>query len=330
MTNRAERRLRTRKSPAARAVVEQLQAAGRDVRDAQRNVDRLAARLPKWPLLQGAGHSAGAALEGKYAFINALDTAFVSSEPDSIIRTVVHDSLMAAEPYLIAAGTHRLIEDAARQLPNEMVLSATDMPADAGIMLFERNALDGRCEMLSWTRIHIGEDDSDGVLFIDYTDRRDGSAMPFGASYWGAGWPLDAFDEVDPHDNGKRAWATNEYITDVRRFFMAFCYFVQQRVLASSSERADRAARKRLATSGYEADSAVQIVKLRAAEQHVHEVSEGRDVEWQSRWIVRGHWRQQPYGEGRSLVHPVWIAPYVKGPDGLPVKVRTRLFEVAR
>jgi hypothetical protein len=33
------------------------------------------------------------------------------------------------------------------------------------------------------------------------------------------------------------------------------------------------------------------------------------------RWVVDGHWRNQPYGPGRVSRRKIWIAPYVKGPD---------------
>ncbi|HEY6872287.1 MAG TPA: hypothetical protein VI298_06105 [Geobacteraceae bacterium] len=33
------------------------------------------------------------------------------------------------------------------------------------------------------------------------------------------------------------------------------------------------------------------------------------------RFVVRGHWRNQPYGPGNSLRRPVWIKPYYKGPE---------------
>lgn len=34
-----------------------------------------------------------------------------------------------------------------------------------------------------------------------------------------------------------------------------------------------------------------------------------------ARFIVRGHWRNQPYGPDNSLRRPVWIKPYYKGPE---------------
>lgn len=45
-------------------------------------------------------------------------------------------------------------------------------------------------------------------------------------------------------------------------------------------------------------------------------------VEWQRRWMVRGHWRLQPYGPQKSLRKPIWIDPYVKGPEDKPLDVR--------
>lgn len=42
------------------------------------------------------------------------------------------------------------------------------------------------------------------------------------------------------------------------------------------------------------------------------------DREYHHQWIVRGHWRQQWY-PSREVHRPVWIAPHLKGPEGLPL-----------
>lgn len=42
-------------------------------------------------------------------------------------------------------------------------------------------------------------------------------------------------------------------------------------------------------------------------------------VEWHHQWIVRGHWRNQAFGEGRKQRRPTWISPYVKGPEDAPM-----------
>ena len=39
------------------------------------------------------------------------------------------------------------------------------------------------------------------------------------------------------------------------------------------------------------------------------------------RFIVSGHWRDQPYGPGRSQRRRQWIAPYIKGPKDKPLRL---------
>lgn len=41
-----------------------------------------------------------------------------------------------------------------------------------------------------------------------------------------------------------------------------------------------------------------------------------------NRHVVRGHWKWQPYGEGRALRRHTWIAPYIQGPEGAPILSR--------
>lgn len=41
--------------------------------------------------------------------------------------------------------------------------------------------------------------------------------------------------------------------------------------------------------------------------------------EYTHRWIVRGFWRDQPYGENHALRRRQWIPPYVKGPADKPL-----------
>lgn len=41
--------------------------------------------------------------------------------------------------------------------------------------------------------------------------------------------------------------------------------------------------------------------------------------EYSHRFIVRGFWRQQPYGKGGALRRRQWIPPYVKGPADKPL-----------
>lgn len=44
------------------------------------------------------------------------------------------------------------------------------------------------------------------------------------------------------------------------------------------------------------------------------------------RWIVRGFYRQQPYGPDRSLRRRQWIPPHVAGPSDKPLRVKSTVY----
>jgi hypothetical protein len=55
-----------------------------------------------------------------------------------------------------------------------------------------------------------------------------------------------------------------------------------------------------------------------------------RQVNWSKRWIVRGFWRNQPYGTGRELRRLTWIDPFIKGPADRPLDIRPEVFRLGR
>lgn len=70
----------------------------------------------------------------------------------------------------------------------------------------------------------------------------------------------------------------------------------------------------------------VTVVQLRRREGRR---SEGEThVEWMHRWMVRGHWRWQPYGDG--TVRRIYIAPFVKGPEDRPFKQSRKIYDLSR
>lgn len=70
----------------------------------------------------------------------------------------------------------------------------------------------------------------------------------------------------------------------------------------------------------------VVVVDLRrSVAQGMADVAEAEHT-YQHRWIVRGHWRNQPHGPGRAERRRVYIAPYVKGPDGAPLLQHEKVY----
>lgn len=67
----------------------------------------------------------------------------------------------------------------------------------------------------------------------------------------------------------------------------------------------------------------VKIVHLREVEQSRDDVVNPRTSKpYSHRFIVRGFYRNQPYGEGRKLRRRQWIPPYVKGGADKPLVLK--------
>lgn len=95
---------------------------------------------------------------------------------------------------------------------------------------------------------------------------------------------------------------------------------MQQPILVDRQrERADKPTARAYARDGLPAPE-VTVVDLRR--QYVpqdRDPDAGSGRHFKHRWIVSGHWRNQPYGPGQSLRRQTWIPSHVKGPEGAPL-----------
>lgn len=110
--------------------------------------------------------------------------------------------------------------------------------------------------------------------------------------------------------------------------FASMLAFIQQRILVPSRQRPERSTRRRLERENREI-SEVNVIHLRHLIHKLHKEGEDEPVDWTCQWIVRGHWRDQWY----PSIHrnqPIWIAPYLKGPEDKPLRDPRRLFSVVR
>lgn len=125
-------------------------------------------------------------------------------------------------------------------------------------------------------------------------------------------------DGADPGDwlltsdgNDTHGWA--------QLVFAAFRLATQGGLVEEHVERPPRPERRRTQRAGLP-ERDVRIVRLRRtsrSEDGVGGSSSNRT--YHHRWVVRGHWRNQPWGQGRQLRRPMWILPHVKGPEGAPL-----------
>lgn len=117
-------------------------------------------------------------------------------------------------------------------------------------------------------------------------------------------------------------------------FITAAILFMSQEILVRSEEHAPRHVARRLSREQRNDAGAESISVLVLRRQHSRsgeKADAGSPVDWAWRWAVRGHWRQQPVGEGRKQRRTVWVHPHVKGPDDRPFKPPPgQIFDVRR
>lgn len=71
----------------------------------------------------------------------------------------------------------------------------------------------------------------------------------------------------------------------------------------------DRHTRKRMIRKSIQPRVSVIALRRKAGQSHEH--PDGQLIQWHGKWLVRGHWRNQPYKDGS--IRPIWINTFVKG-----------------
>jgi hypothetical protein len=75
------------------------------------------------------------------------------------------------------------------------------------------------------------------------------------------------------------------------------------------------------------------IVKVTHLRRYAETTTAGAglvDVDWAYRWEVRGHFRNQRVGPGRSLIKKVWVPKHIKGPADKPLVIRDTVTSLDR
>jgi hypothetical protein len=95
-----------------------------------------------------------------------------------------------------------------------------------------------------------------------------------------------------------------------------------EQIVESHEAPLPRAARRRALRSLKH--GTVNVITLRRAKHQYDSDHVPIMRNWTCRWIVQGHWRH--YRDG----HKTWIHPYIKGPDGMPIKDTKQLWRLSR
>jgi hypothetical protein len=128
-------------------------------------------------------------------------------------------------------------------------------------------------------------------------------------------------------DGMKFGWAENP--THWIRFIAALAGWMHSVAQVDDVEARDRGVRRRMKKEKMP-PSKVTFVKLREIEHHETGPMDASGREYSHRWVVSGHWRNQPCGPKRSRRRPVYVAPYIKGPADKPLVYKERIWSVDR
>lgn len=142
--------------------------------------------------------------------------------------------------------------------------------------------------------------------------------------------PPQSVDDVAPRLRVFPALYSGDGISSIYASYMAAASFLRQEIVALQPERMSRPLRREYQKVNMPEPVIRTVLLRRRAVNHRKTDTESDAVEWNYRWLVRGHWRQQWYpsaGERR----PIYIAPHVKGPENKELKAPdTIIFSVAR
>jgi hypothetical protein len=228
------------------------------------------------------------------------------------MRGQVADSLDRARLYWIDGSFTELAEHAASQMP--AVTASRDLaPCDDGLLVWTRSATARRIMAVSWaTRddvIHV-------VVYRAIGTGLDDQPMQHLRDEVGWLAPMRTFqlrhDQLvdDAHDHGST-------------ILLATWLLIAQKAAETVPADIDKTVRKRYARAKRPLPD-VRIVRIRAHTQREDTATPtGTGRTYTSRVWVTGHWRNQAHGPGRTLRRPVYIHPFLRGPEDAPIKLST-------
>ena len=286
------------------------------------------------------------ALEMQVALLHDVQ-ALLQRKRGNEVDMAVFRALRYGDTFWLGGDAGTLVHTGHLQLPEDAVLNTSVIPARQGFVLSSNvHALvvdDGR-ELLALRGLLW---DSAEVLDAHEPTRRLGPGVvlipllargPHASSVFvDSGYPwLCGISLGEASRRNLSLSTTVAPATDggesVMRLFLALCLFLQQRIVTAPPMRAERGTRRRLERAGWQSEPVIRVIQLRRVDQHAtHDVEVAHAAHnWSCQWVVRGHWRQQPY-PSMHTVQPLWITPYVKGPVGKPLKPpRATVFAVVR
>jgi hypothetical protein len=235
------------------------------------------------------------------------------NHPDT--RRRIAAGLDAAQLYWIDAEFTDLARHAARSLPATTV-SATTAPTPHGLLAWAQPVGPGDdLTAASWT---CGPD---GIHVVCY--RSIGTGLHTTALQRlreQVGWLIPAHTTHLQPDQAVNADSPASTV-------IAAWLLIGQKLAETAPIPVEKTIRKAYQRGGRPAPE-VRLVRIRgsaaaATTRTAHPSGNRASRDREHRWWVRGHWRNQPYGPGRTQRRLIYIDPHIRGPEGKPIKPST-------
>lgn len=286
--------------------------------------------------------------------------------PPGLVRSVIGQTMMRADPIYVSDDVMTLWEKAAETFSLETLLR-TDLVVPAGFAVlprpFEMKDMKGKLvkyRVLAWLPVSQRETydwdqgaEGQGVWVTllsnindidDYWTEEHESSGVDGATIrelslaagheWSLmhgspimfdtdptkGYVIDEDGEVVEGEDREQA---NKIYGHIQCFWRLMSQLVMTPEPLPRQARRQRQRAKRIDT--------VTILKLRRYRHRMDHEGDGPGVEYSHRFVVSGHWRNQPYGSKKDRYYrQIWIAPFVKGPEDKPLVIKKRGVEFDR
>lgn len=272
--------------------------------------------------------------------------------------------LTHASTYWIDADMLTLMGSAAPTMPDQP-LRMEDAPREFGFVLFEHsiylNTDDPRekerigVRALSWRRgMHYDVEGKThpGFEVWWYSDRYDKNDMLFRGNAWDKFVSLTGKHEPNtyaghlhrlivshyqflPFAEAKAMVEDSPFSDRYRRWLTAFWALVQtpipgkKSIVMQAEVAPDRHLRRQLERQSLPVQHVTFITLRQIKQRKKEEGEETKEVRWTHRWLVDGFWRNQYY-PSEDLHRQIYIDPFIKGPEGLPLRIKEKVYRWVR
>lgn len=250
----------------------------------------------------------GAVNEVEPHYVDESTTPLGKSRQNIGLLADLSEIIAMAPTYWVSSNMCRLVEAAASDFPSKSLETVNwdkAVFADRGFVVFNYpiKIADYSINTLVWHR------DATGVAMV---------LINLGPKMWDEGVSDPEMFRLDSDMTAD----TPPWLLVALAFLLLAPQKIALKIASSGTRQLKRQGRRR----GH--DGQVTVVSLRVPENRLSS-SDKNPIDWDHRWPVLGHWRNQWYAsiQDHKLI---WIVPYIKGPPDKPLVIKHRVFKLIR